>query len=229
MAQQFHVEWRGPNAQSWLERLDVEHDNMRTALSWCTGPGGDAEAALQLAGHLMWFWLLRGFLVEGRAWLARALELPTPPSALSTRAAALYAAGYLAVTHGEPAAARAPLADSLALREQLQDLSGVAMSLATLGYAAYHADDPSRARAYLEQSIDLARRIGDRVAEHLALVSLGQVARREGDIERAIDLNEQRSSGGPHPSQRTRKLTSVRQASAGRRHRWIPHSLSATP
>jgi tetratricopeptide (TPR) repeat protein len=160
-------------------------------LNWSTSEGGNAEMGLQLAGGLWWFWVLRGYLTEGRAWLARALVPPGADLPTAARATALNAAGYLAIVHGETASARAPLEQSLALHHQLADERGIAMSLFGLGYAAYHGDDPSAARGYLEDSLARAEQASDRVVQHLVLVILGQVARRQGDLERAVDLNEQ--------------------------------------
>ena len=58
----------------WLERLDVEHPNVRAALGWAV-EAGQADLALEMAAGLWRYWQLRGHLAEGRRWLTRALEL----------------------------------------------------------------------------------------------------------------------------------------------------------
>jgi predicted ATPase len=64
----------------WVERLAVEHDNLRTALDWGLTTG-NAEATLRLSGALAWFWWLRGSHDEGRRWLTRALDAAPDRSA----------------------------------------------------------------------------------------------------------------------------------------------------
>src|SRR2546430_2062435 len=50
----------GPEQAVWLGHLESEHDNLRAALQ----NSGDAE--LRLAAALWRFWMMRGFVSEGR-------------------------------------------------------------------------------------------------------------------------------------------------------------------
>src|SRR5215203_4806389 len=72
MAEEANAELRGPEAAKGLERLEVEHDNMRAALSWAIGRQ-KVELGLRLAGALWRFWSVRGHYGEGRRWLEGAL------------------------------------------------------------------------------------------------------------------------------------------------------------
>src|SRR5262245_24102628 len=72
------AEAAAPHLQSaeqvvWLDRLEAEHDNLRAALSWYAQDDSDAEAELQLAEALGWFWIIQEYLFEGRDWLWHAL------------------------------------------------------------------------------------------------------------------------------------------------------------
>ena len=61
-----------PQQQIWFDRLEREHDNLRTALqSWLSR--GKPEPALRLATSLAPFWEARGHLEEGLGWLSQAL------------------------------------------------------------------------------------------------------------------------------------------------------------
>ncbi len=63
-----------PGADRVLGRLDVEHPNLRAALSWFAATGA-AEELVRLAGALHAFWLHYGYIHEGRQWLEQALAL----------------------------------------------------------------------------------------------------------------------------------------------------------
>ena len=60
--------------RSWLEQLDREHDNLRAAARDFLDRR-DLSGAERLFGALRNFWFYRGYLSEGRAWLAEALSL----------------------------------------------------------------------------------------------------------------------------------------------------------
>jgi predicted ATPase/DNA-binding SARP family transcriptional activator len=78
--------------------LDLEHDNLRAALT--SGLAEDPQAALLLATTVWRLWLDRGYLTEGARQLAAALTATTEPT--PTRVRALLAAASLAVRLGEP-------------------------------------------------------------------------------------------------------------------------------
>ena len=60
--------------RQWLDGIELEHDNLRTALEWAIGKG-DVETAQRLVAAVWYFWILRGYLREGRSWIEGARVL----------------------------------------------------------------------------------------------------------------------------------------------------------
>jgi predicted ATPase/DNA-binding SARP family transcriptional activator len=89
----------GAEDAAWLDRLEQEHDNMRAALSW-TISHEKVELALRLGGALQWFWYMRGYFSEGRAWLEQALAKDVR-SSNAVRIKALEGLSWLANVQGD--------------------------------------------------------------------------------------------------------------------------------
>ncbi len=189
LAERAELELQGPDQVGWLDRLEMEHDNLRTALEWTkTGESG-AEVGLQLAGALHRFWAMRGYLSEGREWLEGVLERHKHAS--RARAKAVYGAGDLALDQGDYGRAQALCEESLALYRGLGDKLGMALSLNVLAILTRNRGDHARASTLLEESLTLCRALGYRWALAETLNVLGLTVRRQGDYERAKALFEE--------------------------------------
>ncbi|HEU0116618.1 MAG TPA: LuxR C-terminal-related transcriptional regulator [Thermomicrobiales bacterium] len=159
--------------RGWLDRLEADHDNLRAALAWAQTTPGAAETGLRLAGALFWFWHIRGYLGEGRAWTDAFLALAGAQSGAAVYAHALYAAGGLAWRHGDNPTAVARLAESVARWRALGDRRRLATALAYYGLALRHAGAIAEARRVQEESVRLLRETGDRWGLGMALHRLG--------------------------------------------------------
>src|SRR6516162_2592104 len=93
LAEQAESEILDARQKSVLDRLEAEHDNLRAALGWSLEQQ-EAETAAQIGASIRLFWLLRGYMSEGRSWLERALSGISAKNAV--RAKALNAAATLA-------------------------------------------------------------------------------------------------------------------------------------
>jgi predicted ATPase/DNA-binding SARP family transcriptional activator/DNA-binding CsgD family transcriptional regulator len=177
-------------AATWLDRIEVEQDNLRAALRWAQD-GGHHGAGLRLAAALWRFWWTRSHLKEGRAWLEAFLERTAGAaedlSRLPTRANALLGAGVLASTQGDQPRAKTWLEESLACWQRVGDEAGVAAALEYLAAVAQNQADRRRAVALIGESLALRRRLGDRHGVANALHRLGSLARDLGRYERADD------------------------------------------
>ena len=189
LAEQGASEEQGPEETAWLERLDLEHDNMRAALSWML-ESEEAEPGLRLSGALWRFWWMRGHYSEGRRWLEEALAKDGRASAV--RARALEAVGWLADDQGDIDRAVAAAEEGLSLSARVKIESSVTASfLRMLGSAAYlHGNHEQAARLY-EESLTLSREARDERGVASSLLQLGNVSGDRGNHEGAKTFYEE--------------------------------------
>jgi predicted ATPase/DNA-binding SARP family transcriptional activator len=184
LAEQAAPELMGAEQGIWLDRLEVEHDNLRAALRAATDSSTDE--GLRLAAALGRFWMARGYLTEGRERIATLLAAAPRsdadrPESLAARARAVNVAAVLAQAQGDSATAMAQLQESLALHRELGDDARVAMSLNNLGVLAQHRGEYAAARAFHEESLAIKRGLGDARGIAFSLHNLGTLAMDEAD------------------------------------------------
>ncbi len=97
MGEQAAPELIGPRQATWLDRLELEHDNLRAALAW-SQTANRVDLGMRLTVGLWRFWFLRGHMVEAGQWLRRILEQRDAAPAL--RAAVLAGASFIAEFRG---------------------------------------------------------------------------------------------------------------------------------
>jgi predicted ATPase/class 3 adenylate cyclase len=175
----------GAEQPAWMARLDVEHDNLRAALTWSLEEVDSSEAELRLCGALCRYWAGRGYAAEGGAWCVKALSRDARGLGTRARAKALTAAGTLAWRLGDMTGARGSLEQALDLSRQLRDRALEAGALASLGGVAIHRAEFAAAQAMLEQAAALNRELGNRAQEGDAYNSLAALAISQGDDEAA--------------------------------------------
>ncbi len=185
LAERAEPELWGAEVRLWLDRLDLEHDNLRAALDWSMAT--DAESGQRLAGSLFLFWERRGYLTEGRSWLRGMLARSAVPAGArpAARAKALLGAGYLARDQGDIAAARSWFDESLAIFQEVGDKWGIGSALRGLGLLAQSEGNCSEARALFEETVSLFRETGHTMDIGWTLRNLGILAQIEGDYARA--------------------------------------------
>jgi predicted ATPase/transposase/DNA-binding XRE family transcriptional regulator len=159
LAERAEPQIQGAEQAAWLDRLELEHDNLRAALSWAVAAGA-AEIGLRLAAALGEFWWPLGHVSEGRRWLAAALASSGPATA-AARAKALYRAGELAYAQSDYGMATTLLEESLMLYRDLGDKWGTACALRGLGNALTYRGDPQLAEPLRHEGLALFRDIGD--------------------------------------------------------------------
>ena len=179
----------------WVPRLEVEHDNLRGALTWSlaeirTEAGrrtADADLGLRLVGALWWFWFIGGHFGESRRWLEQVLAVSEgAPSSL--RARALLGQGVVTFMLGDLRGGTALLEESLCLSLEAED--GVATAWATgwLGVPTTYAGDHERAMTYYQESLVLWRQLADPWGIAWMAMGLGSALAAQGETQRAVPL-----------------------------------------
>ena len=194
LAEQAKDKFSGRDQARWLDRVEVEHDNVRAALGWAIEH--DASVALRIASSLWRFWEVRGYLNEGRAWLERALLAPGPvPTEL--RATAVNNLGNLLYRLADFGRARELYESSLAMSRAIGDDLALADTLNNLGLVAAALGDVPRAEALHAESLAIRRDHGDPVRLGLglnnsaeALADGGRLAAARALLEEALTLRE---------------------------------------
>jgi predicted ATPase/class 3 adenylate cyclase len=188
LAKEQHPRYTFADQPAALARLETEHANLRGALAWYIGPGGDATSGMTMAGRLGWFWFVRSHYAEGRDWFSRFLDATPADSDLGARASALHGAATFAEQRGDFAGARRFFEESLACHRKLGEKRNVAVSLLSLGNVALSERATAESRDYYAQSLATFREVGDRQGVATALGNLANVAIEESDYATADAL-----------------------------------------
>lgn len=178
----------GPGQETWLERLEGEHENLRVALDVCLDRK-EAETGLRLAAALCRFWAVRGHLREGRERCAVLLAMPEAQKHTQSRADALSGAAMLALGQGDHAATRLLYEESLVLLRELGEKRGEALALNGLGIVAHRKGEYAAAHALYAEGLMLRRAERDKEGIANSLNNLGALAEDQGDYTAADSLH----------------------------------------
>jgi predicted ATPase/DNA-binding winged helix-turn-helix (wHTH) protein len=185
LAEEAELHLRGAGQQGWFERLEIEHDNMRSALAWSCAGNGDSFGGLRIATALSRFWYVRGYFAEGRGWLSALLAALPIGQAPATRGKALAGAGSLARRQGDYEGAWALHEASLGIWRELGDRLGIADSLNSLGFVATEKGEFAKSRALYEESLAMMRALDNALGIAVALNNLGYATGMCGDFATA--------------------------------------------
>ena len=183
----------GAEQIDWLDRLDADYENIRTALEWMlTGAAGKAcaEQALRLCNALLGYWEMRGYFREGLTYLERTLASIQDVSP-SLHAQALHGAGFLALMLDDNERAERFLRESQALFRESGDRAGMADILRLQGNLAMAQSRYKVARRLLEESLAIYQEREDRQKISSTMLALAQIAVVQSDFPRASRLLEE--------------------------------------
>jgi non-specific serine/threonine protein kinase len=183
-----NLAWRADSTTAAL-RLDADLDNLRSALAW-TAEHDPNDTFLRLAVALESYWIRRGLLVEGRAWLDRALgQCESAPTSLQS--AVVRAVSWLARHQGDLDLAEKQGEAGLALSRKDDDAEAVSHALTILGFVAGDRGDYARATALFDEVLAMGPGLALPSRTAWTMRNLGRLALLSGDIKAATDWQEQ--------------------------------------
>jgi tetratricopeptide (TPR) repeat protein len=168
----------------WLDRLDAESDNLRSALDWAFE--ADPRAALELCVSLAEYWRIRSIGSEGIEWLGRAVDIArivaqdasSPRSheelIMVARVLAAASTSWALWTNWEPAFTWAE--EALAVARRTGDPRALSAALASLALASAFAAGDRSPSELLGELVPLLEQTGDwwQIAMMEAGVAIGE-------------------------------------------------------
>ncbi len=184
-AEEAEEELRGPDAGTWLSRLESEVENILSAHAWCGQVEEGADLGLRIIGAAARYWILRGSMDLGYRLTMEALERAGANVRTPNRCRALLRAGSLANFTGHLAEARAFGEEALSISREIGDKRRVAAALSVLGGTAHAQGDRVAARSYLEEALLFSREVASKLSIAAGLENVAEVYRGTGDLDEA--------------------------------------------
>ena len=168
----------GVQQVEWLSQLDLERDNLRTALDWLLSIR-DWDGAARLGWNLWGFWWIRSYHA-----MTRVLEEGSRVQPV-VRARALGVSGAMALGQGDIAYAETCCRESYDLFKTAGDEVSAARLGLVLGAIANARQDFRKAEGYLREASDVYRATGAHFWAALAVSALGMLPFGQGEYDRA--------------------------------------------
>ncbi len=176
----------GPRQALWLNRLEDEYDNLRAALAWSTET--NINISLQLGTAIWRFWVVRGYVREGREVLEKLLAHPETQSRSKARAAALNSLGTIIFETGDFTGSKPVLEEALSILRELSESREIATTLNHLGWITTQLSEIHASIAFNEEALNLNKQLENPRGVAVALNNLGWLAMYQSDFAKARGL-----------------------------------------
>jgi DNA-binding CsgD family transcriptional regulator len=190
LAEQGEKGLKGADAEVWVARLELEHDNVRAVLRRCLD-AGEPEIPLRIGSALRNFWGQFGYRNEGRRWQEEALAIEAD-LAPTVRANAVLTAAAMAHALGDYRGVRTWFEQAGAYWRELGDSATLSLALGYYGRAvvatAQTPADYAQGKALLEEAIAVCREAGTAWWPANAMLFLGISAWEHAELELAATI-----------------------------------------
>ncbi|HEY3365781.1 MAG TPA: tetratricopeptide repeat protein [Symbiobacteriaceae bacterium] len=181
----------GPEVVPWLERLDLEFDNLAAALAYCKSDPINVGTGLRLCGFLGEYWEIRCLFSFSRQQVSELLSLAPDLEFVEGAAEALQVLGLVYRKQGDYALARSTSEQGLAIARSQKQERSIAAGLAGLGYILRAQGEHTEANHLLAESLLLWRKLADPIGIATALLLAGTVSFDSGELDSAAQYWEE--------------------------------------
>ncbi len=173
----------GPD-EEWRTLVRAELSNWRAALHWTLIEHGDVLLGQQLVGQLnvAWRTIAR---VEGRRWVALALELVEDRTPRGVLASLAYAEAHVAALLREYERSLASCEDAITHYRAVGDSIGVAQARDLASVALYFLGRLAESRVIVEEVLAVFQRAGRQISAATTMSWLGLIIAHEGNVAQA--------------------------------------------
>jgi predicted ATPase/class 3 adenylate cyclase len=195
LAEQARPLLAGPDQRRWLDRLELEHDNLRAALDRAVADE-DPDLAIGLAFALWRFWQMRGHLFEARRRLDAMAAAAWSHRSPVLRARLMEALGGVCWWQADIASMRVAYEEAVTLWRADGDRAELANALYNYSFcftvpvnpleALGNADPDGVGWASLEEALELYRALGDERGQANILWGMGNKRYFQGDPQAGI-------------------------------------------
>jgi predicted ATPase len=183
------VELRGPEQQHGFAQVGADLDNLRGALDFAAAIR-DVETELRLVSALWRYWLVRGYLVEGRERAEDAVSRGAD-AAENLYLRALFGAGMLAWSIGDYPRGRTVGTQLLHRANATGSLADAHAATKLLGMITLREREYAESVSYARQTLALAEKLGNEADILIGRLNLAVGIMDSGEVEEALPMFEE--------------------------------------
>jgi excisionase family DNA binding protein len=178
----------GPHQVHWVNLLEADLANIRSAADWLTAQGRTRDA-MRLLGDMGWLWSSPLYLEEARVRLHGLIHAPDAANYPAELALVLATAGDVADWQGDQQLAREYFERALELYRKLGNQRRVGSMLRGLGSSAIDRSEANLAISLLHEGRQIASELEDDWEQAATTNLLGVAYGMVGDFARATELH----------------------------------------
>jgi tetratricopeptide (TPR) repeat protein len=174
---------------TWLNQLELEHDNLRAAMSWSIEQK-HIEQALRIPSALAYFWEIHGHGEEGRNWFKQALAMDDDTNKKYPFAWANATHGIVSLSALTPQfqSYRSQMKEALSIFREHGDDFRIGHALYHMAYFPHFAVELDTAKEKYQESFDVYKKINNQWGMGECLHCIAHVAEQQGNPEEGRKL-----------------------------------------